>query len=135
MTFLKSNGQKAKKNVVKYLIKWSGKTRSKYQDSVKFSLRPFWKGHVVYEEFPVVGTKMTLDFVNLTRRIAVEVQGEQHQEYNKHFHNGSKNNFYNQLDRDIEKKEWCELNKLELIEVFPHDIPLTEAKMEEIGLI
>ena len=135
MNFFKANGSKVQKCVAKYAVKWKAKTRSKYQDSVKFSVFPFWKRHVVYEEFPVVGTKMTLDFVNLTRRIAVEVQGEQHLEYNKFFHNGKKSNFYDQLDRDIEKREWCELNSLDLIEVFPHDIPLTEEKMKEIGLI
>lgn len=135
MNFLKNNGQKVQKCVVKYLIKWKSKSRSRYQESVKFSLYPFWKRHVVYEEFPVVGTKMTLDIVNLTVGIAVEVQGEQHNEYNKFFHKGSKVNFYNQLDRDLEKRAWCELNKLTLIEIFPHDLPLTESKMKEIGLI
>ena len=68
MTFFKLNGQKARKSIVRYKIDWDGGSRSKFQKSVKDALREIWGGHVVYEEFPIVGTKMTLDFVNLTRK-------------------------------------------------------------------
>jgi len=135
MIFTKLSGSKENKNVIKYLIKWKSKSRSKFQQEVKFFLYPFWKGHVVYEEFPVVGTKMTLDFVNLTSRIAIEVQGSQHSEYNKFFHGKEANNYYNQLHRDLEKKRWCELNKITLVEIHPKDLPLTKKFLEELGVI
>jgi len=135
MRFYKLNGSVTSKDVTKYLIEWSAKSRSKYQSSVKFALQPYWKTQVVYEEFPVVGTKMTLDLVNLTKRIALEVQGEQHQTYNPFFHGKSKVKFWHQLDRDIKKREWCELNDLRIVEVFPDDLPLTKKRMQELKLI
>lgn len=135
MRFVKLNGDVATKNVVKYLINWSKSTRSKFQDGVKFALRPFWKKEIVYEEFPVIGTKMTLDLVNMSRKIAVEIQGEQHQAYNKFYHNGNESNWISQLERDMKKKEWCKLNRLRVIEIFPHDMPLTQKKLEELELI
>lgn len=135
MKFFKISGQTINKDITKYLIKWNKKSRSKFQQGVKFTLYPYWKSHIAYEEFPVFGTKMTLDFVNLTMKIAVEVQGEQHQEYNPFFHNGNKMNFYDQIERDLQKKQWCELNKIKLIEIYPHDLPLTESFLKEHGII
>lgn len=135
MRFCKLNGKYVTKSVTKYKIDWDKKTRSKYQDKVKQFLREYWDGLSIYEEFPVVGTKMTLDFLNLSNRIAVEVQGEQHMEHNKFFHGKTKIKFWDQLDRDVQKKEWCRLNDIELIEVFPSDIPLSFNKAEELGLI
>lgn len=135
MKFTKLSGYTENKDVTKYLVKWAAKSRSNYQREVKFFLYPFWKSHIVYEEFPVVGTKMTLDFVNLTRRIALEIQGEQHSNFNPFFHNGEPMNYYNQLKRDVDKAKWCELNNLKLIEIFPKDLPLTRDFLEEHGLI
>lgn len=135
MKFFKPNGSVANKDVTKYLVKWGKKSRSKYQKDVKEFLKSYWLRHVVYEEFPVVGTRMTLDFVNLTLRLALEVQGEQHQEYNPFFHNGQKSNFFDQVGRDVEKRKWCELNNLRLVEIFPHDLPLTEEFLKKHSLI
>lgn len=135
MRFYKLGGRVTNKDVTKYLIDWSKKSRSKYQGSVKFALQPYWKSQICYEEFPVVGTKMTLDLVNMNKRLALEVQGEQHQTYNKFFHSGNKVNFWNQLDRDNQKKEWCELNEFRLVEVYPEDLPLTKERMKELKLI
>jgi hypothetical protein len=135
MKFVKLNGFEDNKSVIKYLIKWDKKSRSKFQTEVKFFLRPFWKGQIVYEEFPVVGTKMTLDFVNLSGRIALEVQGSQHSEYNKFFHGEYASNYYNQVGRDLDKKRWCELNNLRLIEIHPKDLPLTKKFLIENDII
>jgi hypothetical protein len=101
---------------------------------VKFQLEPFWKGHVVFEEFPVFGSKMSLDIVNLTLKMAIEVQGEQHQEYTPFFH---KNiiEFGNQLERDLKKQEWCNLNGIGLVEVYKNELPLTEKYLKENNLI
>lgn len=65
----------------KYLIKWEGKSRSKLQRSVKKKLKKHWENHIVFEEFPVAGTRMTFDFYNSNKKIAIEVQGVQHDRY------------------------------------------------------
>ena len=92
-------------------------SRSKLQSTVKDFLKVFWDGDVVFEEFPVVGSRLTLDFYNATKNIAIEVQGNQHTKYNKFFHKGNKMNYLHQLKRDDEKLAFCDLNKIKLLEV------------------
>ena len=135
MILYKPNGQKTEKSVSKYLVKWNKKTRSKFQDAVKFALYPYWKKLIVYEEFPVVGSRMTIDFLNLSYKVAIEVQGEQHRTPNKHFHNGNKMNFYAQVERDMAKKEYCIQNGWTMVEIYPEDLPLTEKFLKDQGII
>lgn len=133
MRLKKLNGSIESKDVTKYLIKWGKKSKSKYQREVKFFLHKFWKNHIVYEEFPVFGSKMTLDFLNLSRKIAIEVQGEQHSSYNEFFHQNI-TNYWSQLHRDVEKKRWCEMNGFRLVEIHPKDLPLTQKFLEDNNL-
>ena len=60
----------------KYLINWSGKSKSKIQRRTKQFLKEYWKHHIVFEEFPVAGTRLTLDFYNANKKIAVEISHE-----------------------------------------------------------
>jgi len=109
-------GRLQNKNVSKYLIDWDGKCRSKIQLKVKQFLKEFWENHVVYEEFPVFGTRLKVDLVNITKRIAVEVQGQQHTTYNKFFH-GSRTGYWKSIKRDVQKDNWLVSNDFHLIEV------------------
>ena len=111
------NGNLQKKNVSKYLIDWDKKSRSKIQFKVKKFLEPFWKGHIVYEEFPVYGSRMTVDILNATKKLAVEVQGKQHGEFNKFFHSNSRLKYLEGIKRDIKKAEWLENNGFILLEI------------------
>jgi len=104
-----------------YRIDWSGPSRSKIQHKVKTLLQKHWSKHVVFEEFPVAGTKMSLDFYNANKKIAIEVQGEQHTKYVPHFHGKNKINFFSQMRRDQQKREFCDLNKIKLIEIYSTD--------------
>ena len=90
----------------KYKIDWGAPSRSKLQYRVKKSLEKIWSNNVVLEEMPVVGTKLSLDFYNANKKIAIEVQGRQHNQYVPHFHGGNKINFISQLRRDHQKKEF-----------------------------
>jgi hypothetical protein len=108
-------------NIKKHLIDWDKKSRSKFQFKVKKFLESFWSNHVVFEEFPIAGTKMSLDLYNANKKIAVEVQGGQHTKYVPHFHGGYKNNYIAQLDRDHKKMQFCELNNILLVEIYPDD--------------
>lgn len=105
-------------NIKKHLINWSGPSRSKFQKEVKTILENYWGRHVVFEEFPIVGTKMSLDFYNANKKIAIEVQGQQHIKYVPHFHGGYKNNYLAQLDRDQKKSFFCEINDISLLEIY-----------------
>ena len=105
----------------KYRINWSGPSRSKLQYRVKKSLEQIWANNIVLEEMLVVGTKLSLDFYNANKKIAIEVQGRQHNEYVPHFHKGNKINFISQLRRDHQKKEFCDINGITLIELYEQD--------------
>ena len=104
----------------KYLIKWTGKSRSKRQKEVKKFLKKYWHDHIVFEEFPMVGTRMSFDFYNANKKIAIEVQGRQHTTYVPFFH-GNKMNYLGQLRRDQQKLEFCKLNKIKLVEIYDED--------------
>ena len=90
MRLINIHGRIQSRNVVKYLIKWDSKSRSKIKFKVKQILKPFWKDQIVYEEFPVYGSRMSVDILNSTKKIAIEVQGKQHFQFNKFFHNNSR---------------------------------------------
>ena len=110
------------KNLKKRIINWEASSRSKRQKAVKDFLKDYWFYHVTFEEFPVVGTRLSLDFYNANKRVAVEVQGSQHTKYNKLFHGGHKNNYLEQLKRDQIKAEFCEVNDIILVEIYDSDI-------------
>ena len=115
-------GVKRIKNAKKRIIDWAAPSKSKRQREVKKFLKKYWKNHVVFEEFPVAGTRLSIDFYNANKKIAVEVQGSQHTKYNSFFHGGHKNNYLEQLKRDEMKWKFCELNDIQLIEIYDRDI-------------
>ena len=121
-------------NIKKHLIDWDKKSRSKFQFKVKKFLESFWGNHVVFEEFPIAGTRMSLDLYNANKKVAIEVQGAQHTKYVKFFHGNYKNNYIAQLDRDNQKLKFCEINDITLIEIYEKDI-LSEELFEKYGLI
>lgn len=107
--------------VQKYMIDWDGQSKSKMQYNVKAFLKDYWQRQVVFEEFPVAGTRMTFDFYNANRKIAIEVQGGQHTKYVPFFHGNYKNNYLMQLKRDNQKHDFCELNDIKLVEIYEKD--------------
>lgn len=107
--------------VQKYSIDWDAASKSKFQKSVKDFLREYWMRHVVFEEFPIAGTRMTFDFYNANHKIAIEVQGGQHTKYVPFFHGGYQNNYLMQLKRDHQKHDFCELNDIKLVEIYEKD--------------
>lgn len=125
MDFLTLNGSTKNVPIAKYKINWDGTSLSKFQRGVKDFLRPYWNHKRIYEEFPVAGTRMHIDYVNLDDRIAIEVSGAQHYAYNSHMHQGSLANYRAQIKRDLKKEKWCEVNGFVLVEIMPEDLPLT----------
>jgi hypothetical protein len=116
-------GRLVNKNVSKYLIDWDKKSRSKIQFKIKQFLKEHWENHMVYEEFPVYGTRLKVDILNATKKIAIEVNGNQHTSFNKFFHK-TRGNFLRSLQRDHKKLEWLKVNDFELIEIEEKEVPL-----------
>ena len=115
-------GRLINKSVTKYRIKWDGECRSNFQYEVKQFFKKFWYGQICYEEFPVYGTRMKVDLINMTKRIAVEVQGAQHEQFNKFFHNNSRANYLKSITRDHDKIVWLENNNFKILEIFESDL-------------
>jgi hypothetical protein len=121
MKFFDASGRRRNlKNAKKYLIDWDKPSRSKFQTYVKEFLRPYWKNDIVFEEFRVVGSRLTLDFYNANKKIAVEVQGAQHTKYVKFFHK-TRLKYRDQLKRDEKKLDFCKANNIKLAEIYPQD--------------
>jgi hypothetical protein len=115
-------GRLVNKSVSKYRIDWEGKCRSNLQFEVKQFFKTFWYGQICYEEFPVYGTRMKVDLINMTKRIAVETQGSQHESFNKFFHNNSRANYLRSIVRDYNKVVWLESNNFKILEIFEQDL-------------
>ena len=109
MRLLNINGKLVNKNVRKNLIDWEAKSRSKLQFKFKQFFYPYWKNHIVYEEFPVYGSMLKVDILNATKRIAVEIQGNQHESFNEFFHDHSRLKYLQSIKRDVKKEKWLEL--------------------------
>lgn len=115
------NGKIRDFKVTDTLIDWTDDSLSEFQLECKNLLEPYWKRDIVCEEFRLFG-RMSLDFFNVTKRIAVEVQGRQHSTYVP-FMSGSRLGYLSQIQRDMKKQKWCEINDIQLVEIHPHHLP------------
>lgn len=108
----------------KYIIDWYKPSRSKEQTKVKEFLREFWANDIVFEEYllPKSGG-LRADFINATKKIALEHQGKgAHNEFNPFFHNNSRAKYLASIKRDVKKAEILEHNGYTLIETFTKDL-------------
>ncbi len=121
MRLLSVTGSLVKKNVSDRIIDWDGKSLSKPQFLVKQFLKTYWLGHVVYEEFPVYGTKLRVDILNATLRIGVEVHGPQHESYH-FFHGNSREAYLKNFQNDDTKRKWLELNEYKHIIIYTNEV-------------
>ena len=134
MRLFTPSGKLVYKNLERFRIRWDDPTKSKsqIQFAVKQFLKPFWFAHVVFEEMPVFGTRLHCDIVNMTRRIAVEVDGNQHENFNTFFHGGSRLKYLGSIKRDVAKEEWLEKNQIRLVRIYQDEAKtLTEAFFKE----
>jgi hypothetical protein len=90
--------------------------KSELQWSVSCLLTDNWPNELVLEEFYTPGDGLYVDFFLPRRMVAIEVHGAQHFTYNAHFH-GSRQKFVEAQQRDNRKKEWCQVNKIDLVEI------------------
>lgn len=121
MKFKTLKGKEINLNLSGYLVDWDEKERSIIQFKVKKFLQKYWKSHVVCSELRVAGTRMTIDLINISRRIAIEVQGKQHSNYIPFF---CKNRlgYAAQMGRDLDKQKFCDINNILLVEIHEHEI-------------
>ena len=116
----------------KYLIDWEAKSKSNIQFKTKLFLSQYWRNHVVFEEFPVAGTRLRFDFYNANKQIAVEVHGRQHVKFVPFFHK-CRSGFVSQIRRDQQKIDFCDLNNIKLVEIFDEK-EISEKTFEDTGV-
>lgn len=109
-------------NINKYRVDWEKPARSKLQTRVKQFLYPYLKNHIVVEEFRIPKTRLTVDLIDLTEKVAYEVQGAQHQEFVPFFH-GNPTSLFRQWGRDSKKQVFLEYNGYTLIQITNEDVP------------
>lgn len=133
MKLLNIRGRLVDKSVAKYRIDWDKPSRSKLQFNAKQLLRQIWSTQIIYEEFPCFGSLLKVDIFNATKKIVVEINGSQHESYNKFFHNNSRMNYLASIKRDYQKRQWLELNGIRLVEVIKEDVDNPKRFFELVG--
>lgn len=121
-------GKLINRNVSSYRIDWDAPSKSKIQFAVKQFLKPYWFHHICYEEFPVYGTRMKCDILNLTLKILIEVDGNQHEHFNKFFHGNSRGKYLSSIKRDVAKENWCKLNNIKVLRIYEGEVPNISAQ-------
>lgn len=91
--------------------------RSSYHLKCRELLQGIFPLDFIYEEVPILGEKLFIDFLIPVRKIAIETNGQQHFEFNAFFHKGSRANFTRSQKNDARKREWAQLNNFKLIEL------------------
>lgn len=122
MRFQTLTGKLVYKNLNPYRVDWDKPCRSKFQKLVKDFFRDYWHNYICFEEMPMVGTRLRFDLVNATKKIIIESNGSQHDEFNPFFHKTRMNYFFS-IQRDQRKREWAEKNGFELVEILESDLP------------
>lgn len=125
MTFKTLTGRLKSIPVKPYLVCWDCDQGSKFAAEILDFLYRYWRHDVVVAELPVAGTKMSYDYVNLSKKIVVECDGQQHDSYVPgHFHN-TRADYLAQIKRDLAKDKAAELNDFKMVRIKPRDLPLT----------
>jgi len=135
MKVLDLYGREKSVNLKRYLIDWEASSCSKFQSSIKNFLYPYWKAHVVTEEFRIPSSKLRCDIINWTKKIVVEGQSSIHGKYVEHFH-GSRTGYLASWKRDAAKEEWVNKIGFTFVEIYEEDIKNLSRKffIDKIGI-
>jgi hypothetical protein len=91
---------------------------SSYHMQARTLLKSLFPSEKLLEEVGLPGTRPILyaDFFVPLRKLIVEVHGEQHYVWTPHFH-PTKRDFIEGRKCDTKKRNWCQLNQLDYIEL------------------
>lgn len=137
MRWILPNDKKIWRNIEKYRVNWDSKERSIVQFKVKQFFKKYWSNQIIYSEMPIPQTRLKVDLINFSQKIAIETSGEFHFSYNSHFHSHSRSKFLQSITNDSKKRQLLELNNFKLIEIHEKEIPLlsTEFFKEKFDLV
>jgi very-short-patch-repair endonuclease len=131
MRWITAKGNTRPLSEKKYSIKWDSESLSLFQFNVKQFFKKYWIEDIVGEEVLIPQTRLRVDIVNFSKKIAVEVNGLFHVEYTPYFQN-SVEDFERQVYRDVLKEYLLEKNGFEVIEIYEKNMPLKEKWVEKV---
>lgn len=108
--------------ISKYKIDWNKDGNSSLERRFRKLIFPYWEHYIVLFQLTIPGSKLKIDFLNCSKKIAVEINGPQHSHFNKYFHNNSPNVWLASMNRDDKKYRWCEQNKIQMLELEEEDL-------------
>lgn len=123
MKWLNRNGKEFSFADKRYLINWDKAAPSKGAQAVKDFLGANYRFWTWFEEYRIPGTRLKVDFLSTTTKVAIEFHGRQHNTFVKHWH-GSRSGFLSHIKRDVKKEELLEKNGFRLIEMYEEDLDL-----------
>lgn len=123
MKFKDLQGKIHSKNLSQYKREKGQKSRSIGQGKLGDILCDIWPNVPIYEEVPCAGTKLRLDYLIESLRIAFEFDGTQHQQYNPFLH-GDRYRWLQSIQRDDTKDKWCQINNITLIRIVDKDLSM-----------
>lgn len=106
----------------KYAIDWENDGNSSLERQFRDLIYPYWRNYIVLFQLTVPGSLLKLDFLNCNKRLAIEIDGPQHDKFNKFFHNNSRITWANHMKRDLDKYKWCEENNIKVIQLIKEDL-------------
>lgn len=113
-----------KVNINKKLIKWDDPSASSAQFKTKKFLKDYWAPDRVCEEFIIPGSRLRIDFINFSKKIVIEVSGQQHEKFVKFYHK-NRLNFLSSVKRDMQKIDWVESKmKFKFIEIYDNEVDM-----------
>lgn len=133
MRWKKSNGSLVWVSDQRYLINWNKKAPSKGAQIVKDFLKEYCIKHVLYEEYALPIGRLKVDFLNATKKFAIEFDGQQHNNYVKFFH-GNRLGYWRNLKRDERKDTFLEENGYTVIRIVDDDLPLSKNLFEKFNI-
>ncbi len=102
---------------------FSDTSKSNLHLKIRQLLREVYPFDIIMEEVTLPGSnrftnkkELTADFFLPNRYLVVEAHGEQHYMYNPFFFK-NKFEFAKAQRRDLDKKEWCKINNIAIIEL------------------
>lgn len=113
------DGLNYKWNVPEKSKKKSRRNVSKNHSRAREIIKEIYPNCALCEEVPIEiqkGKKLYFDFYIPTLNLAIEVHGQQHYSFNS-YHFENKVAWLLAKANDKKKKEWCELNKIALVEL------------------
>ena len=116
------NNKEYNLNLKNYIVMKDDQTKkSSLHMKARELISELFCGYTILEEVKLPGSRdpskksvLFLDFFIPNAMLGIEVNGKQHYEYVPYFHK-SKAGFLSYLHKDSVKKDWCDLNNIDLI--------------------